>query len=109
MQCTCACHTLQVNDATWWQAFIVIMVVVIVAVAAVVVVVVVACLVQGGANTGGVTVTTMRYLPLMSIIDPCRWPGSPKLQAIYNITGNDPATLADWAADPQRARAKLIV
>jgi hypothetical protein len=34
-------------------------------------------------------------------------PGPPKLQAIYNITGNDPAVLAKWAEDPERERAQL--
>ena len=33
-------------------------------------------------------------------------PGSPKLQAIYNITGHEPDALATWATDPHRERAQ---
>ena len=33
-------------------------------------------------------------------------PGSPKLQAIYNITGHAPDALAKWATDPHRERAQ---
>ncbi len=32
-------------------------------------------------------------------------PGPPKLQAIYNLTGTDPASVAAWALDPARPRA----
>jgi|EP01046_Picozoa_sp_COSAG06_P000163 hypothetical protein len=34
-------------------------------------------------------------------------PGSPKLQAIYNITGTQPAELQSWASDPARQRAMV--
>ena len=32
-------------------------------------------------------------------------PGPPKLQAIYNLTGTNPTTIAEWALNPSRERA----
>lgn len=33
-------------------------------------------------------------------------PGPPKLRAIYNLTGTDPADIARWAHDTERSRAR---
>jgi len=35
-------------------------------------------------------------------------PGPPKLQALYNLTGTDPVTIAAWAGDPERPRAQEL-